>query len=144
MTEPDTASSPPSAEKTSTPPASRDNPITSNEPPSFHPDQITLATFKHLLSCYPQTVEQVHRRKITLKLQPKASKSAKRKANTNPTQQTQPDPSSEEHIRTETDKFIELDTWRYEHMPRILASRAHNNDVYLHKEELIRIMEWKL
>jgi hypothetical protein len=91
-------------------------------------------------------VEQAHRRKVTLKLQPK--KSTKRKAKDIETTQKELDPPQEEHIRSETEKFIQLDKWRYEEMPSTIAERRASakseGEVSLTKEELISIMEWKL
>ncbi|KAJ5951335.1 uncharacterized protein N7479_009748 [Penicillium vulpinum] len=122
---------------------------------SFHPHHITLKTFRNLLSHYPSTVERVHRGKMTLKLQSKASKGSKRKAETKtsaaPTTKAELDPSEEKHILEETDKFLQLDRWRYEALPKIIAERANENGqkasgpegAHLLKEELIDIMEWK-
>jgi hypothetical protein len=148
MTKFDTSTSP-QATATSTPQAKASEASTdSNKQPSLSPDQITLPTFRHLLSRYPKTVEQVHQRKVTLKLRPKA-KSTKRKAkDTDSTTQKELDPPQEEHIRSETEKFIQLDKWRYEEMPSTIAERRASakseGEVSLSKEELISIMEWKL
>ncbi|KGO68023.1 hypothetical protein PITC_053110 [Penicillium italicum] len=122
---------------------------------SFHPRHITLETFHKLLSHYPSTVERVHRGKLMLKLQSKAGKGPKRKAETKasiaPTTKAELDPSEEKHILEETDKFLQLDRWRYEVLPKIIADRANEGGqkgaapegAYLLKEELVDIMEWK-
>lgn len=132
----------------------------SDDEASFHPHRITLPTFRQLLSCYPTTVEQVHRRKIMLKLQPKPAKGSKRKAEKKAgsasanargaalIQKTDFNPSEEKHIRTETEKFLQLDLWRYEGMPRILEERKgataeKGEGAFLNKEELVTVMDWK-
>jgi hypothetical protein len=120
-----------------------------NKHVSFHPRQITLETFRTLLSHYPSTIERVHRSKLMLKLQSKAGKAPKRKAETKtiaaPATKSELDPSEEKHILEETDKFLQLDRWRYEALPKIIAERAKGSaeGAHLVKEELIDIMEWK-
>ncbi|EKV12636.1 hypothetical protein PDIG_42370 [Penicillium digitatum PHI26] len=118
-----------------------------NNHASFHPHHITLETFHKLLSHYPSTVERVHRDKLILKLQSKAGKGSKRKADT----KAEFDPSDEKQILEETDKFLQLDRWRYEVLPKIIAERANGvgqkavapKGVHLLKEELVDIVEWK-
>ncbi|KAJ5827634.1 hypothetical protein N7447_004397 [Penicillium robsamsonii] len=118
-----------------------------NKHASFHPRLITLETFRNLLSHYPSTVERVHRGKLMLKLQSKVGRGSKRKAET----KAEVDPSQEKHILEETDKFLQLDRWRYETLPKIIAERANEGGqkenvpegAHLLKEELIDIMEWK-
>ncbi|CAI7598584.1 unnamed protein product [Penicillium viridicatum] len=126
-----------------------------NKHVSFHPRHITLETFHDLLSHYPSTVERVHREKLMLKLQSKAGKGPKRKAETKvsaaPITKTELDPSEEKNILEETDKFLQLDRWRYEALPKIIAERANvggqkgsaPEGAHLLKEELVDIMEWK-
>ncbi|KAJ5086390.1 hypothetical protein NUU61_007697 [Penicillium alfredii] len=125
---------------------------------SFHPYRITLETFRRLLECYPTTVEQVHRRKMMLKLQPKPEKGSKRSAekragsaSTNARgaaliRKTDFNPSEQRHIRTETDRFLLLDQWRYDGMPQALAQRKESEKKEswsLNKEDLITAMDWK-
>ncbi|KAJ5289466.1 Protein of unknown function DUF3743 [Penicillium atrosanguineum] len=132
-------------EKTSTPQIIAS--ITNNtELPSLNPTNITPQIFHSLLNLYPQTVTAVHNRKNTLKLQPKP-KTTKRKAEDLERAQSERTPSLEDTVRSETEKFLELDTWRYEGMPQILSERKSKSDGregYVDKVELIRIMEWKL
>lgn len=145
--------------------------------PSFHPSQITAPTFRILLDCYNTTVTQVHRRKIMLKLQPKPEKGSKRKAEKKAgsvsanmrgaalIKKTDFNRSEQQHILEEVEKFLELDTWRFEVMPRLVSARVNgggsevrnvdegdgdgNGDVregegaFLTKDELVRVMEWK-
>ncbi|CEJ60681.1 hypothetical protein PMG11_09246 [Penicillium brasilianum] len=123
---------------------------------TFHPHRMTLSTFRRLLSCYQTTVEQVHRRKAMLKLQPKPEKGPKRKAEkkTNPVsassqgavslQKTEFTASEEEYIKEETDKLLKLDRWRYEEMPKIMGERREKkNGEVLNRDDLITVMEWK-
>lgn len=122
---------------------------------TFHPHRIDLETFRRLLACYPSTVEQVHRRKMMLKLQPKPAKGSKRKqekkagsASVNMRgaaliQKTDFSPSEEKHIRVETEKFLKLDQWRYEEMPALLVERKEKGGLSLTKDELISVMDWK-
>lgn len=131
----------------------------SDQDSTFHPDCMTLTTFRSLLACYPTTVEQTYRRKMMLKLQPKPEKGSKRKAEKRAgsasvnmrgaalIKKTDFSPSEEKYIRDETAKFLNLDTWRYEAMPDILAGRKStgekDEDVFLTKEELVNVMDWK-
>lgn len=119
---------------------------------NFHPQHITLSTFRRLLACYPTTVEQVHRRKAMIKLQPKPAKGSKRKADkkavstsVDPLQKMVFNASEEKYIQEEVDKFLNLDKWRYEDMPRIMAERREKNGgEVLIKNDLLMAMEWKL
>lgn len=129
--------------------------VSSNDPDSpttFHPQHISLDTFRRLLACYPTTVEQVHRRKAMIKLQPKPAKGSKRKADkkavstsVDPLQKMEFNASEERYIQEEVDKFLILDKWRYESMPRIMAERREKNGgEVLNKNDLMMVMEWKL
>ncbi|KAJ5630693.1 uncharacterized protein N7484_010793 [Penicillium longicatenatum] len=125
----------------------KDSVALGNNAESFHPDNITLPTFRNLLSYYPKTVEQVHRNKLILKLQSKPKKGAKgktdKKANITLLQHTELDPSQEAYIDAEVEKFVKLDQWRYEDMPGIIAERKVSNEEVVNKEDLITVMEWK-
>lgn len=129
--------------------------ISSTDPDStstFHPQHITLTTFRRLLACYPTTVEQVHRRKAMIKLQPKPAKGSKRKADkkvvaasVDPLQKMEFNASEEKYIQEEVDKFLSLDKWRYDDMPRVMAERREKNGgEVLSKNDLLMVMEWKL
>ncbi|KAJ6103119.1 hypothetical protein N7486_005546 [Penicillium sp. IBT 16267x] len=125
----------------------KDSIALSDDAESFHPDNITLSTFRNLLSYYPKTVEQVHRNKLILKLQSKPNKGAKgktdTKANATAPQNTELGPSQRAHIDAEIEKFVNLDQWRYEGMPEIIAERKVSNEEVMNKEDLITVMEWK-
>ncbi|KAJ5145507.1 uncharacterized protein N7515_000071 [Penicillium bovifimosum] len=108
---------------------------------TFHPDHITPQTFDTLLSLYPKTVEQAYSHKIRQKRS--KSKSTKRKTDTDTNTNTNTN-TNLDHITEETNKYIELDKWRYETLPDILAKRAEEKGPYLLKEELVNLMDWKL
>ncbi|KAJ5946688.1 hypothetical protein N7454_003527 [Penicillium verhagenii] len=118
---------------------------------SFHPDQISLSTFRALLSFYPQTLERVHRRKLTLKIKPKSTKGAKgSKANAGATRARNVDagvelePDQAAHVEAKVEKFVCLDSWRYEGMPGVIAERrSAGAGAAFSKEELVDVMEWK-
>lgn len=139
---------------------------TSEYEESFHPHHITLSAFRKLLSCYPTAVEQVHRRKLMLKMQEKPEKGSKRRAEKRAKsasanlrggvllQKTEFNVSELKYIRDETERFLKLDRWRYEDMPRIVAERrelsgnggdgnTEKKTNIMNKEELITVMDWK-
>lgn len=129
---------------------------TTSDEETFHPHRITLSTFRRLLSCYPTTVEQVHRRKAMLKLQPKPEKGSKRKAEKKTgsasanlrgamlLQKTEFNASEQKYIKEETDKFLTLDKWRYEDMPKTMGERrVKEKGEVLNKDDLITVMDWK-
>lgn len=120
---------------------------------SFHPQQITLETFSRLLSCYEATVAQVHRSKIELKLQRKPIKKTKGKPSSAVITQTDLSTPEEAYICEQTDRFLELDRWRYKDLPKLITGRkAHEaqderreiGGGHLLKEELVGIMDWKM
>ncbi|KAJ5248766.1 hypothetical protein N7468_000217 [Penicillium chermesinum] len=123
---------------------------------SFHPQHITLEVFLKLLSCYATTLEQVHRRKAMLKLQPKPEKGSKSRAIKRAgsasanlrgallIQKTEFNASETAHIKSEVEKMQKLDTWRYEEMPKIMDERRSKQDaVIMDKDDLIKVMDWK-
>ncbi|CAG8139304.1 unnamed protein product [Penicillium salamii] len=115
---------------------------------SLTPQGISLGTFHRLLSCYEATVSQVHRRKSILKLQPKQSKGSKGKSST-PVTKIDLNASQEAQVREQTDKFLELDRWRYESLPKTVLERKSDGwpgmeGAFILKDELISIMDWKM
>ncbi|CAG8393545.1 unnamed protein product [Penicillium salamii] len=115
---------------------------------SLTPQGISLGTFHRLLSCYEATVSQVHRRKFTLKLQPKQPKGSKVKSSA-PAIETDLNASQEAQVREQTDKFLELDHWRYESLPKTVFERSTDGSTgvegaYILKDELVSIMDWKM
>jgi hypothetical protein len=121
--------------------------------PSLNPARITLETFHRLLSCYEATVSQLHRRKAVSKLQPKAAKGSKGNSGVPVIPKTELNESEEKQIREQTDKFLELDRWRYETLPKTIAERRarggkkkgdETEGAHLLKEELVGIMDWKM
>lgn len=123
---------------------------------TFDPQRISLESFRLLLSCYAATIEQVHRRKAMLKLQPKPKKESKAKmpkgagsASTKLNgallpQKTDFNPSETAHIDSEVEKFLKLDKWRYDEMPKIVAERiGGKGDFIMDKDDLLTVMSWK-
>lgn len=120
---------------------------------SFHPQQITLETFYRLLSCYEATVAQVHRSKIILKLQRKPIKKTKGNPSSAVVTKTGLSTLEEAYVCEQTDEFLELDRWRYKHLPKLVTERkAHEakdggretGGARLLKEELVGVMDWKM
>lgn len=135
---------------------SSDEEDTTSDEETFHPHRITLSTFRRLLSSYPTTVEQVHRRKAMLKLQPKPEKGSKRKAEKRVGSasanlpgaklltKTEFNASEEKYIKEETEKFLWLDQWRYMDMPKTMGERREKEKgEVLNKDDLITVMDWK-
>lgn len=102
-------------------------------------------------------MSQVHRRKAILKLQSKSKRVSKgnvnKKSDATLIAKTEFDGSEEQHIREETDKFLKLDRWRYEVLPKIVGERkvrggqeegSEVEEPYLLKEELVDTMDWKM
>ncbi|CAG8933937.1 unnamed protein product [Penicillium salamii] len=115
---------------------------------SLTPQGISLGTFHRLLSCYEATVSQVHRRKSILKLQPKQSKGSKGKSSA-PVTKIDLNASQEAQVREQTDKFLELDRWRYESLPKTVLERKADGypgieGASILKDELVSIMDWKM
>lgn len=123
---------------------------------TFNPDRIALADFRKLLSYYATTIEEVHRRKAMMKMQPKPEKGSKSRAQKRAgsasanlrgallLQRTDFNPSEVAHIQAEVDKFLKLDAWRYEEMPRIIEERrSKGSDTIMDKEDYITTMDWK-
>ena len=100
----------------------------------------------------------MHSRKAILKLRSKYKGSSKdktgKKSGATPITKTELDASEEQQIRKETDKFLELDQWRYEVLPKVIEERKRKDGgqeegsevegAHLLKEELIDIMDWKM
>ncbi len=62
-----------------------------------------------------------------------------------PLQKMEFNASEEKYIQDEVDKFLNLDKWRYEDMPRIMAERREKNGgEVLIKNDLLMTMAWKL
>lgn len=112
---------------------------------NFSPSDILPSTFSHLLSLYPKTAQTVFETKLRAK-----SKKA-----------------TEQDIKSQVNAFVELDNWRYETLPTTLIERwgvdakglrtakrakaaqdvstqTSSGRMYLEKDELVRLMEWKL
>lgn len=131
-------------------------------PSSFHPDKIHITTFHTLLGHYPSTVRQVQRRKLVANLRSKgktkkASQKKEKKATTDGTSDAEveqgPSPltkDEENRLNADLETFLKLDEWRYTILPKVIGERGDNNinnnnkQRYIHKEELVQLMQWKL
>ena len=48
------------------------------------------------------------------------------------------------YVSTVPENLRELDAFRYDGIPAKVAQRASKGDVYLKKEEVVKLVEWKL
>jgi TPP-dependent 2-oxoacid decarboxylase len=52
--------------------------------------------------------------------------------------------SEQKYIKEETEKFLNLDKWRYEDMPEVMGERrVKEKGEVLNKDDLITVMDWK-
>lgn len=126
--------------------------------PSFAPWDITPSTFAQLLDCYPATLKESYKNKLIA--------ISVRKHRKHPERLNREDPVYDK----QTNEYMKLDDWRYETLPRVLKERAAGEDdgggggdddkkkekkihlkrnekydsLFMHKEELVKLMEWKL
>ncbi|RAL09343.1 uncharacterized protein BO97DRAFT_437029 [Aspergillus homomorphus CBS 101889] len=120
---------------------------------TYDPNHITKETFQSLLSRYPSTVESVTRRKAL----EKRKASSKKKSNSNPkptskstsastTTTTTEDPDASSAASQLVQTYLTLDNARYTTLPATVRSRATaaQGPGYLEKEELERLVEWKM
>ncbi|EED23978.1 conserved hypothetical protein [Talaromyces stipitatus ATCC 10500] len=120
--------------------------------PSFAPWDITPTTFTQLLSLYPATLKESYKRKLVAV--------AARKHRKHPERLNREDPVFDR----QTSEYVKLDEWRYSTLPRVLREREEGkkdikekkkdamhlkqeesyDSLFMHKEELVQLMEWKL
>ena len=86
----------------------------------FAPSTITLSTLSKLLALYPTTAENVYRAKLLAKSSRKSSKAV---ASRGKSQKTAETAELDQGIEKDVEEFFELDTWRFETLPRILRER---------------------
>lgn len=120
---------------------------------SLDPSEISLATFHKLLECYPATVRAVYRHKAIKKAVPQPTKGekkrAQREANTSEPVYKEPteddlDKSQKKYVDAETDKFLQLNEWRYVSFPAVLKERDGTAEGrFMDKVELMKVMDWK-
>ncbi|KAF7585867.1 hypothetical protein BBP40_009957 [Aspergillus hancockii] len=111
---------------------------------NFSPPDITRGTFKALLNCYPATVEAVSRRKATNRIIHGGKRAKKSTPAPLPeTKEPELDDKQKSQVEAEVKAFSELDEFRYESLPGLVKGRAPD-EAYLGKEELVRVVEWKL
>lgn len=129
--------------------------------PSFAPWDITPTTFQQLLDLYPTTLKESYKRKLVA--------IAARKHRKYPERLNRDDPAFDR----QTTEYYKQDEWRYQTIPRILREREEGKEeeveegdgksksakkstaiqlkrgekydsLFMHKEELVQLMEWKL
>lgn len=116
-------------------------PLLTPYPLSLSPSTVTRPQFQHLLSLYPRTIRAVYTAKLRTKQKPKPN--------------SKPGPgkgaaSKAGGVEAEVEELLGLDEWRYEEVPRLLAERREVKGEdepgagYLEKEELERLVAWKL
>ncbi|RAH60861.1 hypothetical protein BO85DRAFT_456564 [Aspergillus piperis CBS 112811] len=120
----------------------------------LHPQSITPQTFQHLLSLYPKTVDLLSRRKAAAKIKRKpvgaaAAAAPKTKQKSSWTATGTRSKAEEEFIAAKVNEFLSLDGFRYEGLRGVVATRAQAEEGkdgygYLEKDELVRLMEWKM
>ncbi|KAL4975434.1 hypothetical protein BDW66DRAFT_66991 [Aspergillus desertorum] len=126
----------------------------------LNPSTMSLATFNTLLCAYETTVRQKMRTKALAKSKSKSKSRSKAKAEAK-ADQTQINkravPSNQEgeedleSVAEQVREFLGLDEWRYDVLPALVEERREGKERrggggggYLSKEELVRLMEWKL
>lgn len=124
---------------------------------TFDPSEITLSTFHRLLDHYEATVEKVFRQRAINKVVPQPTKGEKKRAQRQagttepvfkPPTEEDLDKSQRKYVDTETDKFVQLNRWRFGEFPDIMKERYSGagegeEGRYLDKNEIVRVMEWK-
>lgn len=119
----------------------------------LNPSTIALATFDTLLGAYETTVRQITRTKALATLNPKSKTKSNLKTNKTQThKRTAPSEKEREEdldsVSEQVREFLELDEWRYDVLPGLVADRRLDNERggggHLSREELVRLMEWKL
>lgn len=129
----------------------------------FLPDKIKITTFQDLLSYYPSTAKEVQRRKIAAKLRSKGVKAGSKKKTVGPppsapeSESPPLDQTEQNQLDADLDAFVKLDEWRYTTLPKLIAERRvyesesapapakeSTRGGYIDKEELVKLMQWKL
>ncbi|KAA8652186.1 uncharacterized protein ATNIH1004_001090 [Aspergillus tanneri] len=117
--------------------------------PDFHPHHIRGPTFRNLLNSYRATVEAAARRKATERIARSSSATSRKteKPKLTPPSQNKRDCDAEQKVESEVKEFLHLDELRYSSLPDLVKERTASGGAgcgFLEKEELIRLMEWKL
>lgn len=126
----------------------------------LNPTTIPLSTFRILLSSYETTLKTTTRSKASSKgKKQKKTQSKKRAADS--VQNEEDDEHEHEHglsqdakkqVDAQAREFEALDAWRYESLPGLIERRSQGNadeeegkgGHSLSKDELVKLMEWKL
>lgn len=124
----------------------------------FGPSEITRSTFCQLLSCYATTAREIYKSKRVAKSR---SNSAPKQLlrGPAPTVGNEAQPHEEKLNKdVEVEAFLQLDEWRYEKLPALIKERSTGDSrakglkqskkegtgAYLEKDELVKLMDWKL
>lgn len=105
--------------------------------PSFSPEEISRSTFTRLLKCYPTTIREVYRDKLLDKYEGVRRKAKKEEKDAAPVV------VPEKQLEKDLNALLKLDEWRYEVLPGKVRERREEG-VFIEKEELVQLMEWKL
>ncbi|PYI35132.1 hypothetical protein BP00DRAFT_266727 [Aspergillus indologenus CBS 114.80] len=123
---------------------------------TYDPDHITKETFQTLLARYPSTVESTTRRKVTTTTTEKksgASSSSSSSRSRPKSKSASKDRASEDpdDASAAVKTYLALDEFRYTTLPDAVRQRASTTigddgegSAYLEKEELVRLVEWKM
>ncbi|KAL1855990.1 hypothetical protein Plec18170_003857 [Paecilomyces lecythidis] len=109
--------------------------------PSFSPEEISRSTFTRLLKCYPTTIREVYRDKLLDKYEGVRRKAKKGEKDAAPVV------VPEKQVEKDLNALLKLDEWRYEILPGKVRERREEGKeeaVFIEKEELVQLMEWKL
>ncbi|KAL5341725.1 hypothetical protein BJX70DRAFT_405590 [Aspergillus crustosus] len=132
----------------------------------LNPKTITLSTFHTLLSHYETTVRNLARRKALAKATKTPRQNVQPKTKTKRTAEPIPNIVSgkgnekeelsadlKKRVEEQVDEYWELDVWRYSGLREVVLERQKKGNVdgkgkekgvYMTKEEIIKLVEWKL
>jgi hypothetical protein len=118
--------------------------------PSFASWDMTRATFAQLLDCYPTTLRESCKRRLIATAERKHRKHPERMSYDNPA------------FDKQADAVVELDRWRYGKLPQTVRNRTSTKEdqekdsnhilkpgeeyegMFMHKDEMIKLLDWKL
>jgi hypothetical protein len=124
--------------------------------PSFASWEMSRSTFSQLLDCYPATLRESCKRRLIA--------TAERKHRKHPERLNRNDPVFDK----KADEVVELDRWRWDVLPQTVRSRGekqqegqekkeekknsdqilkpgeHYDGMFMHKDEAIKLLDWKL
>lgn len=125
----------------------------------LNPTTIPLSTFRTLLSSYETTLKTTTRSKALAKASSKGKKQKKTQGKKRAADSAQDDEhehglsqDAKKQVDAQVREFAALDAWRYESLPGLIERRSQGNadegegkgGHSLSKDELVKLMEWKL